>query len=167
MVLRSFEGETPTVHETAHVDESAVVVGDVTLEARTSVWPNVTLRGDNGPIVLREATNVQDNSVVHEGAEIGPYATVGHTAIVHAATVDRRALVGMGAVVLDDSVIGEESIVAAGAVVTEETEVPPNTLVAGTPAKPIKELEDSSWTETGDHYVELARRHAETSERID
>ncbi|GAA0469263.1 gamma carbonic anhydrase family protein [Halococcus dombrowskii] len=167
MVIRSFEGTEPTIHESARVDESAIVIGDVTIEAEASVWPNVTLRGDSGAIVLREGANVQDNAVCHEGCEIGPGATVGHTAIVHAATVGERAMVGMSSTVLGDAHIGEESLVAAGSVVTEGMDVPPNTLVAGTPAEVRKEVEDSPWTHAGEHYVELAKRHERSSERID
>lgn len=167
MVLRSFEGTSPTVHESARVDETAVVIGDVTIEEDASVWPNVTLRGDSGAIIIREGANVQDNAVCHEGGEIGPYATIGHTAIVHAATVGERAMVSMNATVLDEAHIGERSLVAAGSVVTEGTQVPPETLVAGTPAEVRKEVSDSPWIHAGDHYVELARRHEESSERVE
>lgn len=166
MVLRSFEGETPTVHESAYVDETTVVIGDVTIGEDASVWPHVTLRGDSGAIVVREGANIQDNAVCHEGTEIGPYATIGHTAIVHAATVGERAMVGMSATVLDEAHIGERSLVAAGSVVTEGTQVPSETMVAGTPAEVRKEVSDSPWTHAGDHYVELAQRHEERSERV-
>ncbi len=167
MVIRSFEGTTPTIHESARIDETAVVIGNVTVEAEASIWPNVTLRGDSGKIVVREGANVQDNAVCHEGCEIGSRATVGHTAIVHAATVGERAMVGMGATVLDGAHVGKESLVAAGSVVTEDTEIPPNTLVAGTPAEVRKEVENSPWTYAGEHYVELAKRHERSSERIE
>ncbi|MFB6122193.1 MAG: gamma carbonic anhydrase family protein [Haloferacaceae archaeon] len=167
MVLRSYEGVEPAVHETAYVDDAAVVIGDVTIEADASVWPNATLRGDSHPIVVREGANVQDGGVCHEDAVVGPYVTVGHQAIVHAATVEERALVGMGAIVLDDAVVGEGAIVAAGSVVTEGTEVPPRTLYAGTPAKEVKRLDDDSWAEAADHYVERAKKHAERSERVE
>lgn len=167
MSIRSFDGMKPAIHESARVDEAAVVVGDVTLEAEASVWPNATLRGDHGGITLREGANVQDNAVCHERTEIGPYATVGHTAIVHGATVEERAMVGMGAVVLDGATIGERALVAAGSVVTEGTDVPPETLVAGTPAEAVKEVSDSPWARAGDRYVELAHEHAATSERLD
>ena len=167
MVIRSFEGTTPTIHESARIDESAVVIGDVTVEAEASVWPNVTLRGDSGAIVVREGANVQDNAVCHEGCEIGPHATVGHTAIVHAATVGERAMVGMSATVLDGAHVGRESLVAAGSVVTEDTAIPQNTLAAGTPAAVRKEIEHSPWTYAGEHYVELAKRHERSSDRID
>ena len=166
-MIRSFDGTEPDVHETAYVDPAAVVIGDVTLEAEASVWPNVTLRGDHGPIVLREGANVQDNAVLHEGAEIGPYATVGHTAIVHNAEVRERGLVGMGATVLDRSVVGEEAKVGANSLVTEDSEIEPSTLYAGVPAEKIKEVEASPWAYAGDRYVQLSREHMESSERLD
>ncbi|MCY4729316.1 gamma carbonic anhydrase family protein [Natronomonas gomsonensis] len=161
-MLRSFDGMEPDIHDSAYVDPAAVVIGDVTIEAEASVWPNVTLRGDHGPITLREGANVQDNAVLHEGAEIGPYATVGHTAIVHNSTVEERALVGMSATVLDRSTVGERAMVGANSLVTEDTDIEPNTLYAGTPAEKIKEVEDSPWAYAGDRYVELSREHMES-----
>ena len=166
-MLRSFDGVEPDVHDSAYVDPSAVVIGDVTIEAEASVWPNVTVRGDHGPITLREGSNVQDNAVLHEGVEIGPYATVGHTAIVHSAEVRERALVGMGATVLDRSVVGERAMVGANSLVTEDTEVEPETLYAGTPAEKIREVEDSPWAYAGDRYVQLSREHMERSEPVE
>ena len=166
-MIRSFDGREPEIHADAYVDPSAVVIGEVTIGPDASVWPNVTLRGDHGAITLAEGANVQDNAVVHEGAEIGPYATVGHTAIVHASTVRDRALVGMGATVLDRSVVGEEAMVGANSLVTEDTEIEPDSLYAGVPAEFIKDVEESPWTEAGDRYVELAQKHVETSERLD
>ncbi|MFQ3319382.1 MAG: carbonic anhydrase/acetyltransferase-like protein (isoleucine patch superfamily) [Natronomonas sp.] len=163
-MLRSFDGIEPDVHEDAYVDPTAVVIGDVTIEKDASVWPNVTIRGDHGNIRLEEGSNVQDNAVLHEGAQIGPYATVGHTAIVHNATVEERALVGMSATVLDRSTIGEEAMVGANSLVTEDSEIEPNTLYAGTPAEKIKEVEDSPWAYAGQRYVELSREHMESSE---
>lgn len=155
---------TPEIADSAYIDDAAVVIGDVTIGENASVWPGVVLRGDSGHIEIGPGTNLQDNAICHEPVEIGPDVTVGHTAIVHACTVEERAVIGMGATVLDDSVIGHHSIVGAGSVVTEGTEVRPYTLVVGTPAKEKMELDDSDWFEAADHYVELAERHAETSE---
>lgn len=166
-MLRSFDGMEPTVHEDAYVDPAAVVIGDVTIEKDASVWPNVTLRGDHGEIILREGANVQDNAVLHEGTEIGPYATVGHTAIVHSAAVERRALVGMSATVLDGSVVGERAMVGANSLVTEGTDIEPETLYAGTPAEKLKDVEESPWAYAGDRYVELSREHIESSDILD
>lgn len=166
-MLRSFDGVEPDVHEDAFVDPTAVLIGDVTIEKDASVWPNVTLRGDHGAIVLREGANVQDNSVLHEGAEIGPYATVGHTAIVHNSEVHERALIGMGATVLNRSVVGEKAMVGANSLVTEDSEIEPNTLYAGNPAEKIKEVEESPWAYAGDRYAELSKEHIENSEIIE
>ena len=165
-MIRTFDGAEPEIADSAYVDDAAVVIGNVRIEADASVWPGTVLRGDNGEIVVREGANVQDNATLHEGTEIGPFATVGHNAIVHNATVGERAMVGMGAVVLDRSTIGPKSLVGANSTVTEGTEVPRSVLVAGTPAEVVKEVEDSPWAAAGDHYVELATRYAESSEEI-
>ena len=166
-MIRSFDGHEPEIDDSAYVDESAVVIGEVTIEADASVWPGAVLRGDHGEIVLREGANVQDNATLHEGGEVGPYATIGHNAIVHSATVGERCMIGMGAIVLDNSVIGDGSLVGANSVVTEGTEVPESSLALGTPAEVIKEVEDSYWHEAGDRYVELSKIHAETSEVLE
>ncbi len=165
-MIRSFDGTVPDIADSAYIDESAVVIGDVRIEADASVWPGAVLRGDHGSITLREGANVQDNATLHEGSGIGPFTTIGHNAIVHAATTGERSMVGMGAIVLDDATVGEEALVAANSVVTEGTEVPDSTLVAGTPAEVVKEVEDSVWT-AADRYVERAREHAEGSEVIE
>lgn len=167
MTIRAFDGDEPTVHDTARVDPAATVIGDVTIEAEASVWPGAVLRGDSGHIRVHERANVQDGAVVHEGATVGPSVTVSHNAIVHAATVEERALVGMAATVLDRSTIGERALVAAGSVVTEGTDVPPETLVAGTPASVVKEVPESPWTAAADHYADLARTYEETSEVVE
>lgn len=166
-MLRSINGTEPQVADSAYVDPAAVVIGDVVIEDDASVWPNTTLRGDHGRIVVGEGANVQDNAVLHEEAELEPYSTVGHSAIVHDATVAERALVGMNAVVLDGAHVGEEAVVAAGSVVTEDTAVPPSTLVTGAPAEPKAEIDDPDLKATADRYVELSKEYAETSERLD
>ena len=166
-MIRSFDGAMPEIDDSAYVDESAVVIGDVVLEPETSVWPGAVLRGDHGTITVGEGSNVQDNATLHEDCELGPYTTVGHNAIVHAATTRTRSLVGMGAIVLDGATVGEESVVAANSVVTEGTEVPRRSLVAGAPATVVKELDDARWAAAADRYVENARAHAETSEVIE
>lgn len=158
---------TPQIAESAYVDESAVVTGDVVIKANASIWPNATLRGDSGKIVVGKKTNIQDNAVVHEGTTLEPKVTVGHSGIVHSATVAEGALIGMNGVVLDNAHIGNEAVVGAGAVVTEGTAVPPMTLVTGTPAEPQTELDDFQSSAVAEHYVELAQRYEQTSERID
>ena len=170
-MIRSLDGTEPEVAESAYVDEAAVVIGDVVLADDASVWPNATLRGDHGRIEVGRASNVQDGAVLHEDAVLAPEVTVGHNAIVHAATVAEGALVGMNAVVLDDARVGEDAVVGAGAVVTEGTEVPPRTLVTGVPAAVEAELDADAEPSPGrlgaDHYATLIDRYEGTNERID
>ncbi|WP_435194283.1 gamma carbonic anhydrase family protein [Natronomonas sp. EA1] len=166
-MIRSFDGHEPDIHESAYVDPSAVVIGEVEIGKDASVWPNVTIRGDHGKITLEEGVNIQDNAVLHEGGHLEPYATVGHGAIVHNCRVGERALVGMNAVVLDRATVGEEAMVAANSLVPEGMAVPDSTLVAGTPAEEKRTFEESPWREAGEVYVDLARRHRDTSERLD
>lgn len=133
----------PTVDPTAFVHPRAVLLGDVTIGPRSSVWPCASLRADMGPIVVGDGSSVQDNCVLHTDpggrVVIGDGVTIGHGAIVHGATVGDDTIVGMGAVLLEGSVVGAGCIVAAGAVVREGQVIPPGSLVAGVPAKVLRE----------------------------
>jgi carbonic anhydrase/acetyltransferase-like protein (isoleucine patch superfamily) len=138
-LLRGVEGG-------AFVAANAVVTGDVTLGADAGVWFGCVLRGDDAPLSIGRRTNVQDLSVVHADTgvpnTIGEECTIGHRVVLHGARVGDRCLIGMGAVLLGGSVIGDESLVAAGAVVKERFAVPPRSLVAGVPAKVVRELSE-------------------------
>jgi carbonic anhydrase/acetyltransferase-like protein (isoleucine patch superfamily) len=140
----SYRGKTPDVHPTAFVADGAKIIGDVTVGERSTVWFNTVLRGDIAPIRIGRETSIQDCSVGHvdEGQPliVGDRVTVGHGAIIHGCTIGDDALIGMGAVVLSGAKVGEGALVAAGAVVRENAVIPPRTLVAGVPAKPIREL---------------------------
>lgn len=128
----------------AHVASNAIVTGDVTLGAQASVWFGCVLRGDDAPITIGARSNIQDLSMVHADpgvpSVIGEDVTVGHRCVLHGARIEDRCLIGMGAILLGGSVIGRESLVAAGAVVKENFVVPPRSLVAGVPAKIVREL---------------------------
>lgn len=169
MVLRTFDGTAPTVHETAYVDDLAAVVGDVVLGENASVWPNATLRGDDGAVRVGAETSVQDNAVLHEGPTVGERVTVGHGAIVHGCEVGDRTLVGMGSVLLTGAEVGERCVVAAGAVVREGQTVPPETLVAGVPAEAVRDLSevDRPEREGKSYYAQLAEKHRETARVLD
>jgi len=134
----------PVVGEGAYIARGAVVLGDVTLGARASVWYNAVLRGDINRIAVGEGSNIQDNAVVHLADDypclIGRYVTVGHSAIVHACTVEDECLIGMGATILDGAVIGAQSIVGANALVPQGMVVPPGSMVLGMPAKVARAL---------------------------
>jgi len=123
----------------------AVVIGDVTLGDHSSVWYNAVLRGDINRIEVGHHTNIQDNAVLHLADDypcvVGNYVTIGHSAIVHACTVGNEVLIGMGAMILDGAVIGDQCLIGAGALVTMGTEIPPGSMVMGSPAKVIRALE--------------------------
>jgi len=173
MPLFSFEGVSPTVHPDAWIAPTATLIGDVVIEKDASVWYGVVIRADFGKIIVREGANIQDNSVVHVNTgvcEIGRNVTVGHMCLVHDCTVGEQALIGNGSTVLDQSVVGERALVAAGSTVTPGTQVPPEVIAMGSPAKKFVPLTDSArgWV---DHnaaiYQQLAKRHAEGVEPVD
>lgn len=159
-------GDTaPEIAADVYLAPNCVVVGAVTIAAGSSVWFNATLRGDVAPIRIGQRSNVQDGAVLHvdEGTPcvIGDDVTIGHSAIVHAATVGDGVTIGMGAIVLSRSRIGDGAIVAAGAVVLEETEVPAGALVAGIPAREKRQLDEAQRAGS----IENAARYVRNSAR--
>jgi carbonic anhydrase/acetyltransferase-like protein (isoleucine patch superfamily) len=146
MIVEKYKDKSPNISKKAKVFKNAVIAGDVTLGDFVNVWYNVTIRGDMAPVTILENTNIQDNSIVHTNTNlptyIGKNVTVGHGAIIHAATVKDHALIGMGSIILDGAVIGEYSLVGAGCVVPPFKTVPDRTLVIGNPMKIIRELTD-------------------------
>ena len=158
----------PTIHPTAFVASTAVVVGDVTLGARSSVWYQAVLRGDLAPITIGAETNVQDGTIVHVDTggpcTIGRRVGVGHRVILHGCEVEDECLIGMGSVVLNRVRIGTGSVVAAGAVVPEGMIVPPGSLVMGVPGRIVRRVDaelSGRIADTWAHYVEMAREHRE------
>jgi carbonic anhydrase/acetyltransferase-like protein (isoleucine patch superfamily) len=142
----------------------AVLTGEIELGLDANVWFGCVLRGDDAPLVIGARTNVQDLSMVHADPGvpnvIGSEVTIGHRCVLHGAWVGDRALIGMGAILLGGSRIGSEALVAAGAVVREGFEVPPRTLVAGVPARVIRDLtpdEIASLGASADGYVQKTR----------
>jgi len=143
----------------ALVASTAVVEGDVTLGERVSVWWNAVLRGDDASITIGAGTNIQDFTMVHPDPDaplvVGRDVTVGHRATLHGVVIGDGALIGIGAILLKGSTIGAGAIVAAGAVVREDTEVPPGVMVAGVPARVIRDVTD----EERDAVVWRAQRY--------
>lgn len=142
--LREYLLQSPRLGRDVYIAKGAVVVGDVQLGDYSSVWFNAVLRGDINRIVVGHHSNIQDNSVLHLADAypciIGNYVTVGHAAVVHACAIGDEVLVGMGATILDGAVIGEQSLIGARALVTPGTNIPPGSLVLGSPAKVAREL---------------------------
>ncbi|MFW3168710.1 gamma carbonic anhydrase family protein [Geodermatophilus sp. CPCC 206100] len=173
MPLFSFEGRSPQVHPEAWVAPTATLVGDVVVEAGASIWYGVVLRADFGGIVVRAGANVQDNSVLHGGAdprtEVGPGATIGHACVVHGAVIGAEALVGNGATVQDGARIGRRALVGAHSLVPPGMTVPDEVLVLGAPARvrgPLSEGARGWVTANPGTYRALARRHAAGVTRV-
>jgi carbonic anhydrase/acetyltransferase-like protein (isoleucine patch superfamily) len=160
-MIRAYRGQMPTVPASAFVDESAQVIGDVVLGEQSSLWMNVVVRGDVNFVRIGARTNVQDGTIVHvmrgtHPTVIGEDVTIGHSATVHGCTIEDRVLVGMGALVLNGALIGHDSIIAAGALVVEGMQVPPRSLVMGSPAKvrrPLTDEEVASIADYAQRYV--------------
>ena len=145
----------------------AWILGDVILKPGASVWFGAVLRGDNEPITVGENTNIQENSVLHtdmgEPLTLGRGVTVGHMAMLHGCTVGDHSLIGIGAVVLGRARIGKHCLIGAGALVTEGKEIPDGSLVVGSPARIVRQLEPAQMAAleaSAEHYVQNWRRFA-------
>jgi gamma-carbonic anhydrase len=142
--LDTFLRKQPKIGRGVYIARDAVVIGDVTLGTRSSVWYGAVLRGDINRIVVGHHSNIQDNAVLHLADDfpclVGNWVTVGHSAIVHACRVGDEVLVGMGAVILDGAVIGRQSLIGAKALVTQGMKIPAGSLVLGAPAKVVRKL---------------------------
>ena len=147
----SIDGLTPVVHPDAYVHPSAVLIGDVHVGAGAYIGPSASLRGDFGRLVIEAGANIQDCCIVHGFPEsdtvIEQDGHVGHGAVIHSARICRNAMIGMNAVVNDNAVVGESAFVAAMAFVKAGMQVPPRTLVAGIPARVMRDLsaEEMAW----------------------
>lgn len=168
-IFRTFPNMKGRMHRAdsgAMIAEGAVVVGDVRLANDVNVWFGCVLRGDDEPITIGAASNVQDGTVIHVDigypTVVGKGVTIGHKAIVHGCVIGDYALIGMGSIIMSGAKIGEKSIVAAGALVPEGADIPPRSLVVGIPGKvrrelTAEELDGLEWRSV--HYVERAETY--------
>src|SRR5437764_491121 len=170
VLLLPYNRQYPSLGNDCYIAPTAVLIGDVTLGDGASVWFGAVLRGDVSPIVIGARTNIQDNAVLHgeDGCPtvIGEDVTVGHGAIVHAATVGDRVLVGMGSVLLSRCKIGSDTIIGARALVTEDVEIPSGSLVLGMPARmrrPLTDEEREHILESAQHYTDNAVQYLSES----
>lgn len=154
MSIRPFNGITPTIAESAYVDEDAVVIGDVHIGEQSSIWPGTVIRGDVNYIRIGHSSNIQDGSILHVTAPnddnpeglpliIGNHVTVGHGVILHACTVEDACLVGMGATVLDGAILRGKTLLAAGSLVPPGKELEGGYLWMGSPAKKARALTET------------------------
>lgn len=168
------EGARPQVDDEAFVAPTAAVIGDARVGARASVWFGAVVRADGDTITIGARSNLQDNAVMHADpgfpATLGEDVTVGHGAIVHGCTIGDRVLVGMGATVMNGAVVGEDTLIGGGALISEGVQIPPRSLVVGTPGKVRRELTDAEVERIARNaatYVERAAQYRATGRIIE
>lgn len=181
MPIRDFETHTPRIAETAYIDPTALVIGDVEIGANVSLWPQVVVRGDIHFIKIGENTNIQDGSVLHVSHDsefapggfpltIGRGVTVGHMVVLHGCTIEDNCLIGMGSLVMDGAVVQAGAMLGAGSLVSPGLVIEAGYLWLGRPARrvrPLTEEEQRYLTYSAEHYVRLQKRHRQTCHRID
>jgi carbonic anhydrase/acetyltransferase-like protein (isoleucine patch superfamily) len=166
-MLESYEGTHPEIDPSAFVHQTSVVIGRVQVGPESTLWPNTTLRGDDGDIVIGARTSIQDNTVIHmtqslSNTRIGDQVTVGHGVVLHGCSVGDNVIVGMGSTLLDNASIGEFSIVGANSLVTQGKVFPPRSLIMGSPARVVRAITDKEleWIEySWRRYVEQGKRY--------
>jgi len=167
-MIRSFDGKTPRIAESAFVSEAAYVIGDVEIGENSGVFPGAVIRGDFASIKIGRNTMVEDGSIVHSGApvEIGDNCIIGHSVVMHGIKVGSNCLLGNNATILDNVKIGNHCIIAAGALVSPNTEVPDNSMVIGIPGV-IKKIPPARQRRMGSgnqSYVDLLKRYKKQPE---
>ena len=169
MAIRSFNGKTPTIGQAVYIDESSVLIGDITLGDNVSVWPTAVIRGDVEKVNIGDDTNVQDGAVLHVShagrfsehgypLSIGKGVTIGHKAVVHGCTVGNYCLVGIGAIIMDGAVLEDYVMLGAGSLVSPGKRLESGYLYVGAPAKQVRLLNDSEkefLSYSAEHYVHL------------
>ncbi|MFP4037720.1 MAG: gamma carbonic anhydrase family protein [Desulfobacteraceae bacterium] len=169
-MIRGLDGIEPRIAESAYVNESAYVVGDVEIGEGSSIWPGAVIRADFGRIKIGRNVSVEDNCVIHSGTpsgvtgdvEIGDRVIMGHGAVMNGRRIGNGVLIGMNATILHDSEIGDQCIVVAGCLVTQGMQVPDRSLVMGVPGKVKGEpTEEQLWwvNEAYKEYDQLIRRY--------
>lgn len=175
MSIREFNGILPRIGHSTYIDDSAVVIGDVTIGDNVSIWPTTVVRGDVESITIGDSSNIQDGSVLHVThygkftdrgypLAIGKGVTVGHRAIVHACKIGNYCLIGMGAIIMDDAVIEDYVMLGAGALVPSGKILESGYLYVGSPAKLVRPLTDTErefLIYSSRHYVELKNKYLE------
>lgn len=141
MAVYRYEGLVPEIHTDAYISETSDVLGNVTINADSSVWYQAVIRGDSEAIEIGKGSNIQDGAVLHADPgfplTVSDGVTVGHQAMLHGCTVESGCLIGIQAIILNGAVIGENSLVAAGALIKERAVFPPGSLIIGAPARVV------------------------------
>jgi len=159
-MIRTFNGKTPKIADSAFVSEWAYVVGEVEIGENSGIWPGAVIRGDFGSIRIGRDCHVEDNSVVHAGTnvEIGDNVVIGHSAVIHGQKIGDNVLVGNNATILDNAEIGDHCIIGANSMVATGQKIPSNSFVVGVPAE-IKRVLSSDEIES--MYRRMAERYSQ------
>jgi carbonic anhydrase/acetyltransferase-like protein (isoleucine patch superfamily) len=168
-MLKSYRGVEPIVAANAFIEDTAMIIGDVVIGSDSSVWFHAVVRGDVHFIRIGHRTNIQDLSLLHVSHDtypltLGDDITIGHHVVLHGCTIRDRVLVGMGSIIMDGAVIEEDCIIGAGSLVTERTQIPPKSLVIGSPARVKRMLttDEIAWIrESASNYVRYAQHYLE------
>ncbi|WLV23838.1 gamma carbonic anhydrase family protein [Aciduricibacillus chroicocephali] len=170
-MIHRFKDNVPIIDESVFVAHDAVIIGDVVIGEESSIWFKTVIRGDVAPTRIGKRVNIQDLSLIHQSKGmpviIEDDVTVGHQVTLHACTIRKNALIGMGSVILDGAEIGENAFIGAGSLVAPGKKIPPNTLALGRPAKPVRELteEDHAYMkQLTKNYVNNGRTYKEMPE---
>lgn len=165
----AYEGIYPEIADDVFLAPGSFVIGKVKIGKSASIWYNAVIRGDNDSITIGELSNIQDNAVIHVNREqpvnIGQQVLIGHSCVLHACTVEDFTLIGMRAVIMDQAIIGRGSIIGAGTLILPKTVIPPYSVVAGSPGKIIKTIDEATAVEARTkqnmRYSSLAHNHIE------
>ncbi len=174
MAIYEFEGKRPAIGQGTYVHPEATIIGAVTIGEGCYVAAGARIRGDCGSITIGPGSNIPDNCIIHvypgRSATLGPRSHIGHGAILHTPNLGEHVLIGMGAIVMDDVLIGDGCCIGAGALVTERTEIPPFTLAVGVPAKIVGDIHQAmrkSLDEATAYYQALPLRCLGGMRKID
>ncbi len=179
MTIRTFLEHTPNIDSSAYIDPTALVIGQVTIGAQSSIWPMTVVRGDINTVTIGQRSNIQDGSILHVSHDgkyspggatltIGNDVTVGHSVVLHACTLMDCCLIGIGSVILDNAVVHKHAMVGAGSLVTNGKVLDGGYLWMGRPAKKVRELtkeEIEYLSYSANHYVKVKEMHENTSKQ--
>lgn len=150
-MIQSHKNNHPIIHQSAYIAPDADVIGDVTIDEQSSIWFKTVIRGDVAPTRIGKGVNIQDLSMVHQSPDlpvtVEDHVTVGHQVTLHACTIRKHALIGMGSIILDGAEIGEHAFIGAGSLVPPGKEIPPHTLAMGRPARVVRDLTEADYQE--------------------
>ncbi|NOH17258.1 gamma carbonic anhydrase family protein [Clostridium cochlearium] len=165
-MIKNFNDKVPRIHESSFIEDTACIIGDVTIEKDVSIWFNAVLRGDHNSIYIGKNSNVQDNCTLHVDDDfeinIGEGVTIGHNAILHGCEIGNNSLIGMGSIILNGAKIGENTIVGAGTLVPQGKTFPSGVLLLGSPAKVVRNLsidEIENIKKAAESYMELFKMY--------